>query len=425
MLWEFWLLSAIIDKINISAKVVQKVKITVIGAGAMGSMLGAYLEAGGADVTLIVRHKELVEKFISPGITIQSYAADGQEASGLGPIPVKAAVDTKEQDVADAVLLMVKGPDTRDALAGAANIIGENTKVITLQNGIGNTDIIAESVPKDRIYYGCLNMSAIMEAPGVLTGALFGDVNVCLGSVEKGAEQKAFGDELCGYFKNAGVGAEYLDTIDVEVWNKMLVNLAVNATCGIVRLRGGEAGENNEFVMLGVDMIKEAIAVAHKLGVELDLNYFMGHVLPSARKTSGLHYPSMAQDMMMKKARTEIEFLNGAIERLGKEVGVPTPVNTTVARLVRTIESNYDRQYFPKGASGKTGPSFKITINDKFCKGCGYCVKYCAKNVLALEETINAKGYHVAYLAQADQCVGCLNCSSVCPEAAISITKED
>jgi 2-dehydropantoate 2-reductase len=58
----------------------------------------------------------------------------------------------------------------------------------------------------------------------------------------------------------------------------------------------------------------------------------------------------MAQDMMMKKAQTEIDFLNGAIERLGKQVGVPTPVNTTISRLVRTIESNYDRQYFPGGA---------------------------------------------------------------------------
>ena len=127
----------------------------------------------------------------------------------------------------------------------------------------------------------------------------------------------------------------------------------------------------------------------------------------------------------MKKAKTEIEFLNGAIERLGKEVGVPTPVNTTVARLVRTIEANYDRQYFPKGLSGKTGPSFKITINDKFCKGCGYCVKYCAKGVLGLDENINVKGYRVAMVLSKDKCVGCLNCSSVCPEAAITIAKED
>lgn len=400
-------------------------KVAVVGAGAMGSMLGAYLQAGGADVTLIVRHKELVDKYISPGIQIKSYTEDGSEGTALGPIPVNAALNADGLDVQDAVLFMVKGPDTEKALEASMPMIGENTKVITLQNGIGNTDIIAEKIAKENIYYGCLNMSAIMEEPGVLTGALFGDVNVCMGAVEKGEDQKKFGEEICGLFKAGGIGAEYMENIDVEVWNKMLVNLAVNATCGLVRLRGGEAGENNEFVMVGVDMIKEAIAIAAKLGVPLDINHFMTHVLPSARKTSGLHYPSMAQDMMMKKAKTEIEFLNGAIERLGKETGVPTPVNTTVARLVRTVESNYDRQFFPKGSAARSGPAFKVEVNEKFCKGCGYCVKYCGRDVLKLDEQINSKGYHVALVDAKDRCVGCMNCTSICPEAAINITKED
>lgn len=400
-------------------------KITVMGAGAMGSMLGAYLQAGGADVTLVVRRKELVEKFLSPGIEIKSYTEDGQEDVALGPIPINAATDVSGLETQDVVLFMVKGPDTKQALEQAMPVINDSTKIITLQNGVGNTDIIAEVIPEDRIYYGCLNMSAIMEKPGVLTGALFGDVNVCLGSLVKGEEQKAFGEEICGLFKAGGIGAEYMENVDSEVWYKMLVNLTVNAPCGIVRLRGGEAGDNKEFFSMGVDIIQEAMAVAAKLGVPIDMNHLMTHVIPSAKKTSGLHYPSMAQDMMMKKAKTEIDFLNGAIERLGKKVGVPTPVNTTISRLVRTIESNYDRQYFPKGASGKTGPVFKIKINDKFCKGCGYCVKYCARGVVSLDENINSKGYHVAVVTDGGKCVGCLNCANICPEAAISISKED
>ena len=326
-------------------------KIAVIGAGAMGSMLGAYLKAGGADVTLIVRHAELVEKYISPGIIIKNYADTNKEGSELGPVSIRAATDTKNLEMMDAVLVMVKGPDTRQALADASNIIGAGTKVITLQNGIGNTDIIAETISRDRIYYGCLHMSSIMEEPGVLNSSLFGEVNVCLGSLEKGPEQKQFGEELCGCFRNSGVIAEYMDNIDVEVWHKLLLNLIVNAPCGIVRLRAGEASKTRDFFMIGMDMVKEAILVGQHLGIGLDLGYFTGHVLPASQNASGLHYPSMAQDMMMKKTKTEIEFLNGAVERLGRETGVPTPVNTTVARLVRTIESNYDRQYFPAGGS--------------------------------------------------------------------------
>ena len=389
----------------------------------MGSMLGAYLQLGGADVTLLVRRKELAEKLMSPGIVMRSYTGADGEKSETAPISVKAEVGCEGLEKQDAVLIMVKGCDTKTALEGAASIIGENTKVITLQNGIGNTDIIAESVNKDNIYYGCVNMSAIMSAPAVLDTGLFGDVNVVFGSVVKGEEQKKFGDELAGIFNAGGLKAAYTDNIDVEVWYKLLVNIAVNAGCGLVRLRGGEAGNDQDFTLLAVDMLKEAIAVGMTCGVKLDFNYFMTHILPVARKTSGLHYPSMAQDMLMKKAPTEIEFINGAIERLGKKVGVPTPVNTTVSRLVRTIERNYDKQY--KDKTAKSGPSFKVKIAEKFCKGCGYCIKYCPKKVLSAEDGLNAKGYVKVKVANVQDCIGCLSCSTVCPEAAISVIKED
>ena len=398
-------------------------KIAVLGAGAMGSMLGAYLQLGGADVTLLVRRKELADKLAKPGIVMRSYTGENGEKSETDPIPMKAACSCEGLEKQDAVLIMVKGCETKSALEGAASIIGENTKIITLQNGIGNTDIIAESVTKDNIYYGCVNMSAIMSAPAVLDTGLFGDVNVVFGSVTKGEEQKKFGDELAGIFNASGIKAAYTEDIDTEVWYKLLVNIAVNAGCGLVRLRGGEAGNDQDFTLLAVDMLKEAIAVGASCGVNLDFNYFMTHILPVARKTSGLHYPSMAQDMLMKKAPTEIEFINGAVERLGKKAGIPTPVNTTVSRLVRTIERNYDKQY--KDKTAKSGPSFKVKLAEKFCKGCGYCIKYCPKHVLTAEDGLNAKGYVKVKVANEADCIGCLSCSTVCPEAAISIIKED
>ena len=398
-------------------------KIAVLGAGAMGSMLGAYLQLGGADVTLIVRRKELADKLAAPGIVMRSYAGADGEKTEIGPIPMKAQAGYDGLGEMDAVLIMVKGTDTKEALAQAASIIGSNTKVITLQNGIGNTDIIAKTVAPENIYYGCVNMSAIMSAPAVLDTGLFGDYNVVFGSVVKSDEQKAFGEELKSLFEAGGLKASYTDDIDTEVWNKLLVNIAVNAGCGLVRMRGGEAGNDQEFVMLAVDMVKEAIAVGMAMGVKLDINHFMTHVLPSAKKTSGLHYPSMAQDMLMKKVPTEIDFINGAVERLGKKAGVPTPINQTVARLVRIIERNYDKQYVDKAA--KSGPSFKVNISDKFCKGCGYCIKYCPKQVLKAEDGLNAKGYVKVKVANQGDCIGCLQCSTVCPEAAITVQKED
>ncbi len=398
-------------------------KIAVLGAGAMGSMLGAFLKLGGADVTLLVRRKELAAKMADPGIVMRSYTGADGEKTETAPIPMKAAVSCEGLGEMDAVLVMVKGCDTKSALEGAASIIGKDTKVITLQNGIGNTDIIAKTVAPENIYYGCLNMSAIMSAPAVLDTGLFGDVNVALGAVVKGEEQKKFGDEFADILNKGGIKAVYTEDIDTEVWNKLLVNIAVNAGCGLVRLRGGEAGADQEFVLLAVDMVKEAIAVGMAMGVKLDINHFMTHVLPSARKTSGLHYPSMAQDFFNDTATTEIDFINGAVERLGKKAGIPTPLNQTITRLVHVIERNYDKQYVEKSA--KSGPSFKVSIAEKFCKGCGYCIKYCPKQVLKAEDSLNAKGYVKVKVDNISDCIGCLSCSTVCPEAAITVVKED
>ena len=389
-------------------------RIAVIGAGSMGCMLGGYLKEGGADVVLAVRRKELMDALNDKGLTIRMYEGDGGSVLN---IPVTAVTDLKDVGIVDALLLMVKGPDTQAAMEGARPIIGDDTKVITLQNGIGNTDIIKGFVPEDRIYYGCLNMSATMDSPGTISGGLFGENNIFMGSMVRGEEQKRFGEEVCSIFRKGGITACYTDDIDTEVWYKLLMNVAVNASCGLVRLRGGEAGEDQQFMLLAMDMVKEAIAVAGAMGIKLDLGYFMANILPTARKSSGKHYPSMAHDMMITKARTEIDFINGAIERLGAEKGIPTPVNTTISRLVRVIQNNYQRQYVQR-SGGKA--SFSIGIEGKYCKGCGYCVQYCPKDVIALDDGRD----RIAKVKDAGSCVGCLNCATVCPEGAITITKE-
>ena len=394
-------------------------KIAVIGAGAMGSMLGAYLKKGGADVTLSVRRKELADAMNKDGLTITMYEDENENSEN---IPIKAVTDLSDCGIMDAILIMVKGPDTEKAMEGAKCIIDDNTKVITLQNGLGNTDIIEKFVPKERIYYGCLNMSAGMESPGVIAGGLFGDNNIFMGAVVKGEEQKKFGEGFCDIFNKGGITACYTDDIDTEVWYKLIMNVAVNASCGLVRLRGGEAGGDQNFMLLATDLVKEAIAVAKASGINIDFGYFMTKILPTARKTSGKHYPSMAHDMMVTKNMTEIDFINGAIERIGTKVGVPTPVNSTVSRLVRTIQNNYARQYVEKAKKSRS--SFEVKITDKFCKGCGYCIKYCPKDVIGYNEELNIKGYRTAKVLNGDGCIGCLNCATICPEAAISISKE-
>lgn len=316
-------------------------KIALIGAGAMGCVLGAYLKKGGADVILVDPFQAHMDSIAQKGLVLNS-------AGGCDNVHMKTAYSAENIGIMDYIIIMVKGVWTEEALKGAAGAIGEDTYVCTFQNGIGNVELIEKTVPQEKILYGCLNIASILTAPGEVYGNLFDEVNIYIGSLVKDAPQKSAGEALAKYFTDGGAVSEYVDNIDEKVWSKALVNIVVNASCGLVRLNGGQAGKNVNFALLVTDLAKETLAVAEAKGIEgLDFTSFMTKTLPAAKKTAGDHYPSMAQDMMITKRPTEIEFLNGAIEKLGKTLGVSTPVNTTVARLVRTIESNYDHQYDP------------------------------------------------------------------------------
>lgn len=316
-------------------------KIAVVGAGAMGCVIGAYLKKGGAEVTLIDPFKEHMDNIAENGLILNS-------ASSREVVKMNTACSAQGAEPMDIVIIMVKGTLTEAALEGAKCIIGSNTYVCTFQNGIGNVDLIAKQIAQGKILYGCLNMASILKGPGEVYGNLFDEVNIYIGSIVKEKEQRQIGELIAQTFTQGGAVAKYVDAIDEMVWSKAMVNIVVNATCGLVRLNGQQAAKNVNFSLLVTDLVKEALEVAKAKGIEgLDFTTFMTKTIPAARKSAGDHYPSMAQDMMITKKKTEIEFLNGAIERMGKELKIPTPVNTTIARLVRTIETNYDKQYYP------------------------------------------------------------------------------
>jgi len=317
-------------------------KIAIIGAGAMGTVLGAYLYRGGADVTLYGLDNDHLQTIRDRGFTYR-HTEGGEET-----FPLRVALAPEEIGVQDYLIVMVKGPDTQAAVQGVLGCVGEHTYIVTLQNGLGNVEIISALVPPQRVLYGCLNMSAIQLAPGLVSGNLFDEINVHLGAHDADAAQKQAGEQLAALFTAGGAPALWDEQIDRQVWSKALVNMAVNAPCALVRLTGGDAGKNPQFALMVVDIIKETIAVAEALGVQgLDFTHFMTRTLPAARKASSGHYPSMMHDMLFNKRPTEIEFLNGYVEKTGKQLGVPTPVNATIARLVRTIEGAYSLQWEP------------------------------------------------------------------------------
>jgi 2-dehydropantoate 2-reductase len=307
----------------------------------MGCVLGAYLKKGGADVVLVDPYQAHMDAIAANGLTMKS-------SGGAEVVALDTAYSAADIGVMDYVVIMVKGTLTEIALDGAQAAISPDTYVATFQNGIGNIDTIAAKIAPGRILYGCLNMSSILEEPGVVYGNLFDEVNVHIGSAETGAEQEAAGVALAELFTKGGANSRYdKDDIDTYVWSKAMVNIVVNGSLGLVRLRGKEVATNMYFQKIVIALAQETLAVATAKGITgLDFNTFFTKVLPAARKDAGDHYPSMAQDIMMNKKKTEIDYLNGAVVKMGKALGVATPVNDTITNLIKVIEENYDNQYY-------------------------------------------------------------------------------
>jgi 2-dehydropantoate 2-reductase len=315
--------------------------IAIIGAGAMGSMIGAYLQKGGANVVLVSQpHKDHTEKIKANGLTIRS--KDKTEI-----IPINTATSYDNLGIMDYVIILVKATATKQLLTEIQPIIGVNTYVCTLQNGIGNEEIIEEVINREKILYGCLNMSSVIYKPGEVYGELFKGMNIYIGSVSRNKKQRVAGNLLAEIFNKAGVRAAYdEDNIDLKIWNKLMMNIVINAPLGLVRLKVGNGVGDSYFKELSQHFIEETVKVAKAKNITgLDASHFLKEIIPSVAKTAKNHYPSMAQDMMMSKRKTEIDTLNGAIVRLGKRYGIPTPYNDAITLLVKLYESHYSQQY--------------------------------------------------------------------------------
>ena len=140
-----------------------------------------------------------------------------------------------------------------------------------------------------------------------------------------------------------GIAAEFATAIAEHVWGKAVINTCVNGTCGIFRINVKNLFKHTIGMQLVEEITREVVAVAAAKGIRLEYDALMSDMIASVA-LAGEHYPSMAQDIRHKR-RTEIDSLNGAIVKYGRELGIPTPTNAYVARFVKIIEENYAVQY--------------------------------------------------------------------------------
>ena len=313
-------------------------KIAVMGAGAMGAMVGGRLAKAGNQVWLVDVWKDHVEKMQRDGLLLET-------SEGVQILPVSAttrAMDVRDQGgYMDLVIIFVKGLYTEQAIQDAKVFIHDDTYVLTVQNGVGNADILAKYVPPERVLMGTTLAAAILLGPGHVrdstAGSPFTQIMPLHGEITPDVQR------IVETLQGAGLEAEATPEAETAIWKKLVVNCC---TCGIgtiTRLSCGQVCEEPDGAALVSEVIREVCAVANAKGLHLDYKENLEHFFAVYR--SSTHYASMVQDAK-KKAQTEVETITGAVVREGKRLGVPTPVNTTIYHLIRMISSHYNDQMY-------------------------------------------------------------------------------
>lgn len=302
-------------------------KISVLGAGALGSAIGGTLQEAGAQVTLINRSPAFVAAVRRDGLILRDGGVDRRVA-------IAAATSCADLAPADLVIVLVKSFHTREAISTAAPIIGPDTLVLSLQNGLGHEDILAEAVGRERVLAGKTYVGGVMLAPGHVIAGVRGKETL-IGELAGGISARA--ERIAAFFSAAGLTTHVSADIVATIWDKLLINVATGALSAITRLTYGDLYAVPELRDTALAAVAEAMAVAQARGVRLGIS-----VPQQAWDKAGAGLPpefkaSMLQSLE-KGSLTEIDYINGAVVRCGAQCGVATPVNAALVACVKGIE---------------------------------------------------------------------------------------
>lgn len=307
----------------------NKLKVVVIGAGAVGCYFGGMLaRAKEADVVFVARSPEQIEALNQNGLTINSRNFQEQ-------IDVKATAGMSVVSDADFVLLCVKTTGTETACESFAPHLPPDALVVSMQNGVDSDErmrtVLSGDVASAVVYIG-----SEMTAPNVVQHNGRGDLVV--GSFQPNAQINEKLEIFATLFARADVPCVVSDNIKGELWIKLITNCAYNAVSALSRIRYGKMVQENSIRELMEKIVEESLAVARADKVKIDEENLMprvfqiGEAMPAA-------FSSTAQDIERGK-RTEIDSLNGYIFRLGAKLGVSTPINQTLHTLVKLLEES-------------------------------------------------------------------------------------
>jgi 2-dehydropantoate 2-reductase len=302
--------------------------VLIVGAGALGSLFGARLAAAGESITFLQRGEEKVKTINEEGLRLR----DGDKETAY-QIPTYTKDDLPKEQGFDWVLIMTKAYDTEEAMTDASPWVGEDTMVLTLQNGIGPVDIITQAVGDERVAAGTTSEGALLHSPGIAEHTGRGETIVASSSKRKAGRVS----ELVEVLEHAGFKAQQVDDISPYLWGKALINAVINPITAILGIPNGEILESERAKKIAVEVAKECAEIIGAMGVKLPYRDPLEKAFEVARNTAS-NRSSMLQDVESGR-RTEIEYISGAFVNKAQELGREAPINAVLRVLLLSKES--------------------------------------------------------------------------------------
>ena len=304
-------------------------KIAIVGAGILGSIFGSLFSKKGFDVTLIEVLKERVNLIGKEGLWMQW--PDGKRTHAR----ISITSNVKEAGVKDVVMVAVKGYHTRSAIQSALPMIGKDTLVVSVQNGLGNLEVIADAVGPERVIGGItahsgmpVSMNEVRYVGGLGPLLVIGPYD--------GISRSGF-ESMVKQFQAAELDVHATSDINSVIWKKLIANVSTNVVAALTGLTGGTAVKHEPSVKIIDALSQELARVARAKGIDFpELDDPLDFSLKAFGSTKD-NRVSMLQDVEAGRP-TEIGNLNEVIVSEGRRFNIPTPYNEAVSWLIRGVE---------------------------------------------------------------------------------------
>lgn len=303
-------------------------KITIVGPGSVGLLFAGLFSKSKEEVRILDHDASRANRIKKNGIRLE----------GLSSVKIaepEITADPDELKDSDFWFVCVKSYDTKNVIKKIKGFVSDSAFVVSLQNGVGNVELLAEAFGRDRVLAGVTSMGATLLSEGVVRHAGEGETVVGRLDGALGVELK----DLRELFGKSRIAIKISRDVMGILWSKLVINVGVNALSAATRLKNGKLLDYEGARRILREAVTEAVKVAKRKRIRLIYDDMLARTESVCEATAD-NISSMLQDVLSKK-KTEIDFINGVIVRQGESLGIKTPVNALLVDLIKTIESGY------------------------------------------------------------------------------------